>query len=172
MLAAALAGAALAGAQTSSAPEVPDAVRASAGARLLLVAHASGAQIYRCTQEADGTLHWTLKGPEAELRDDKGVIIGRHYAGPSWRHNDGSVVTGKAVAHVESPDPDSIPWLLVSAVGHEGHGALERVSLIQRIHTKGGQPPPAAQCSAAQRDVEARSAYSADYYFYAAGNGQ
>jgi len=170
LLTAALAGSAVAGAQPLSVPEVPDAIRAPAGSQLLLKAHASGAQIYRCMQEADGTLHWILKGPEAELRDDKGTVIGRHYAGPAWRHNDGSVVVGKAIAHVESPQPDSIPWLLLSAVGHEGHGALERVTGIQRIDTRGGLPPPAVQCDAARRDLEARSAYSADYYFYAAGD--
>jgi hypothetical protein len=171
-LAASAAASSAAGAQALSVPEVPDAIRAPAGAQLLLEAHASGAQIYRCTQEADGTLHWTLKAPDAELRDDKGALIGRHYAGPTWRHNDGSVVIGKAMAHVESPQPDSAPWLLLRAVGHEGKGVLERVTSIQRIHTRGGQPPPAAQCDAARRDAEARSAYSADYYFYADATGK
>jgi hypothetical protein len=157
---------ALAGVPASSTPEVPEAIRAPAGTELILTAHAAGAQIYRCTQEMDGTLHWTLKAPDAELRDDTGAVIGRHYAGPTWRHNDGSVVTAKAAAHVESPDPGSIPWLLLSAVSHEGHGVLERVSSIQRIHTRGGKPP-ADKCDPSKPGVETRIPYSADYYFYA-----
>src|SRR5207253_9964689 len=59
--------------------------------------------------------------------------------GPSWRHQDGSEVSGKAVARVESPDADSIPWLLVSATGHAGRGVLAGVTSIQRINTLGGQ---------------------------------
>ncbi len=114
-----------------------------------------------------GKPQWTLKAPEAELRDEKGALIGRHFAGPSWRHNDGSEVTGKAVARVDSPDPDSIPWLLVLAVNHAGNGALARVAHIQRIHTHGGQVPAGAQCDVAKRNAEVRVPYEADYYFYA-----
>jgi len=94
------------------------------------------------------------------------VVIGRHYAGPAWRHNDGSEVTGKAVARVESPDADSIPWLLVVATGHAGPGVFAGVTSIQRIHTKGGQPPPAATCDP-KKGKEARIPYTADYYFFA-----
>jgi hypothetical protein len=34
----------------------------------------------------------------------------------TMKHNDGSEVTGKASAKVDSPNPDSIPWLLVAAL--------------------------------------------------------
>jgi Protein of unknown function (DUF3455) len=76
-------------------------------------------------------------------------------------------ITGKAAAKVDSPDADSIPWLLVSVTGHSGTGVLSRVTTIQRIHTKGGQPPPAGDCNASKQSVEIKSSYSADYYFYA-----
>ena len=125
-------------AQAVSAPEVPEALKVPPGEGRVLQAHASGVQIYVCGQAADGKPQWTLKAPEAELRDEKGALIGRHFAGPSWRHNDGSEVTGRAVARVDSPDPDSIPSLLVLAVNHAGNGALARVAHIQRIHTHGG----------------------------------
>lgn len=148
-------------------PPVPEAIRAPAGERLVLKTHATGAQIYLCMSGAGGQLQWTLKAPDAELHDGKGAVIGRHYAGPTWRLNDGSEVTGKAVAHVDSPDPRSIAWLLVSVVSHAGKGALTPVTHIQRINTHGGQPPPAAQCDATKPNTEFRSAYSADYYFYA-----
>src|SRR5215472_9699607 len=76
-------------------PDVPDKIKAPAGEDVVLVAHASGSQIYVCQAGADGKMAWTLKAPEAELRDDKGVVIGKHYAGPTWKLNDGSEVTGK-----------------------------------------------------------------------------
>ena len=108
-----------------------------------------------------------LKAPEAELRDQHGAIIGRHFAGPSWKHNDGSEIKGKAVARVDAPDSESIPWLLVMVTDRSGNGVLNRVTSIQRVHTKGGQPPPASDCSAAKLNAEVKSRYTADYYFYA-----
>ena len=154
-------------AQGNSRPDVPDKIKAPAGEQVVLKAYASGSQIYVCQQGGDGKFAWTLKAPEAELRDDQGKIIGHHYAGPAWKHNDGSEVTGKAVARVDSPDPDAIPWLLVNAVGHSGSGVLAGVTTIQRINTKGGHPPAAAECSVGKQNAEVKSPYTADYYFYA-----
>ena len=131
------------------------------------MAHASGSQIYTCQPGTDGKFEWTLKAPEAELRNNQGEIVGHHYAGPAWKLNDGSEVTGRAVAKVDSPASDSIPWLQVTVARRSGNGMLSRVTTIQRIHTKGGQPPPAAECNALKEKVEAKSIYTADYYFYA-----
>ena len=119
------------------------------------------------SQDADGKLAWALKAPEAELHDQQGAVIGRHFAGPTWKDNDGSEVTGKAVAKVDAPDANSIPWLLVSVTGHSGDGVFSRVTSIQRIHTKGGLPPAASDCASSKQSVEVKSAYTADYYFYA-----
>jgi hypothetical protein len=151
--------------QGVSRPDVPDKIKAPAGEEVVLLAHASGSQIYVCQAATDGKFAWTLKAPDAELHDQQGAIIGHHFAGPTWKHNDGSEVTGKAAAKVDSPDADSIPWLLVSVTGHSGEGVLSRVSSIQRIHTKGGQPP--ADCDASKQGREVKSSYTADYYFYA-----
>ena len=151
--------------QESSRPDVPEKIQAPAGEQLVLKVHASGSQIYTCQQGTDGKFAWTLKAPEAELRDDKGQIVGSHYAGPTWKHNDGSEIKGKAVARVDSPDANSIPWLLVTVIGHSGNGVLSSVTSIQRIHTKGGQPPASA-CDASS-NAEMKSSYTADYYFYA-----
>jgi hypothetical protein len=154
-------------AQGFSYPDVPDQIRAPAGERVVLKAHASGVQIYVCTQGADGKFSWVLKAPDAVLLDDQGKIIGHHYAGPAWKHNDGSEVIGKAVARVDSPDSDSIPWLLVNVTSHSGNGVFTGVTTIQRINTKGGHPPASSECSAAQQGAEVKSSYMADYYFYA-----
>jgi hypothetical protein len=155
----------LASGQGVERPDVPDKIKAPASEEVVLQAHAAGSQIYVCQPGTDGTFAWTLKAPEAELHDQQGAVIGQHYAGPTWKDNDGSEVTGKAVARVDSPD--SIPWLLVNATGHSGEGVLSRVTSIQRIHTQGGLPPPAADCSSSKQNLEVKSNYTADYYFYA-----
>jgi hypothetical protein len=152
--------------QNAARPDVPQKLAAAATEEVVLQAHASGVQIYACQAGADQKLSWVLKAPEAELFDANGKSIGRHFAGPAWKHSDGSEVTGKAVAREDAPEPGAIPWLLVTVTGHSGTGALSRVTTIQRIHTKGGQPP-AAGCDDSHRGAESKSPYSADYYFYA-----
>jgi hypothetical protein len=163
----ALLSAGAAGSPIPPAAAVPEAIKTPAGESVVLIARASGAQIYLCAVGADGKSQWTLKAPDAELRDDKGKLIGHHSSGPAWELNDGSEVTGKATARVDSPEPHSIPWLLLSVVSHAGRGVLAAVTHIQRIHTHCGEAPPAVQCDASKRNTEARSLYSADYYFYA-----
>jgi hypothetical protein len=152
--------------QKELSPDVPDAIQAPAGEEVVLLAHATGSQIYTCQAAADGKFSWTLKAPDAELHDRKDKVIGQHSAGPSWKLKDGSEVTGKAAAHVDSLDGQSIPWLLVKVVSHSGNGLLTNVTTIQRVRTHGGQAP-ADGCDAAHHDAETKSSYSADYYFYA-----
>jgi|SRR5208282_280923 len=149
-----------------AAPDVPDSIQAPAGEEVALFAHATGSQIYTCQASADGKFSWTLKAPEAELHDRNDKAIGQHSAGPTWKLKDGSEVTGKAVAHVDALDEQSIPWLLVKVVNHSGSGLLSNVDTIQRVHTHGGKPP-AEGCDMSHRDAESKSSYTADYYFYA-----
>jgi Protein of unknown function (DUF3455) len=153
--------------QGISRPDVPDKIKAPAGEEVVLQAHATGSQIYICQPGAEGKPAWTLKAPEAELRNQQGATIGRHYAGPTWKDNDGSEITGKAAAKVDSPNSDSIPWLLVTITAHSGNGVLSQVTTVQRIHTQGGLPPPPAGCDASRQNIEVKSPYTADYYFYA-----
>jgi hypothetical protein len=152
--------------QKESAPDVPDTIQAPAGEEVVLFAHATGAQIYTCQSGAAGRFSWTLKAPQADLHDRNDKVIGQHSAGPKWKLKDGSEVTGKLAAQVDSLDADSIPWLLVKADSHAGKGLLANVTTIQRVHTHGGKPP-AEGCDASHRDAETKSSYSADYYFYA-----
>jgi hypothetical protein len=148
-------------------PEVPDSLRAPAGEDVILSAHATGVQIYLCQAETEQKSAWVLKAPEAELTDETGKKIVQHSAGPAWKHVDGSEVTGKVIAKLDAPKPGAIPWLLLSAASHTGEGILVRVTTIQRIHTEGGLPPKASDCDGSANGKESRSAYSADYYFYA-----
>ena len=150
---------------TLAAQQIPQQLQPPAGEQLLLQVHAKGDQIYTCKGDA-AQFAWTLKAPDAQLFDKDGKAFGKHFAGPSWEAADGSRVTGKAVANAPSPDADSIPWLLVNVVSHEGSGVLSRATTIQRLNTKGGKAP-ASGCDAAHSGQELRVAYSADYLFYA-----
>jgi Protein of unknown function (DUF3455) len=147
------------------AQQVPPQLQPPANEHLLIRVRAKGDQIYTC-KEAAGQFAWTLKAPDAQLFDKEGKPFGKHFAGPSWKANDSSLVTGKAVANVPSPDADSVAWLLVKVVSHEGRGVLSRVTSIQRINTKGGKAPSSG-CEAAQAGQEIRVHYTADYLFYA-----
>jgi hypothetical protein len=149
-----------------SPPDVPDAIQVPAGEEVVLYTHATGWQIYTCKKDPDAKFAWALKAPEADLHDRGDKVIGKHSAGPTWKLKDGSEVKGKAAAHVDSLDADSIPWLRLEVVEHSGKGLLSNVDTIQRVHTQGGQPP-ADGCDAAHPDAESRSRYTADYYFYA-----
>jgi hypothetical protein len=140
-------------------PSFPEALKAPAGEQLGAHARASGQQIYIC----DGS-QWTLRAPDATLFDEAGHQVGSHFAGPTWQWSDGSRVTGKPIASV-TPDPESIPWLLLTATGHSGDGAMKKVVSIQRLQTKGGKAP-ANGCGASHKGESARISYTADYYFY------
>jgi hypothetical protein len=139
----------------------PDNLKPSANERATLQAHADGDQIYVC----DGT-SWMLSRPDAKLFTGSGKQIGSHFAGPTWEYSDGSRVMAKPVA-TATPNPDSIPWLLLKATDHQGEGIMKRVTSIQRLSTQGGKPP-ATGCDAQHKGQEARSHYTALYLFYTA----
>jgi len=105
----------LAMAQQPSRPEVPEKLSAPAAEHVILQAHATGSQIYVCQAGPDQKLAWVLKAPEADLSDSHGDVIIKHYAGPTWHHNDGSEVVGKVAARQDAPDATDIPWLLLTA---------------------------------------------------------
>jgi hypothetical protein len=144
----------------SSLPSVPDNLKPPAGAKIVLQARAAGDQVYNC----DGA-NWVFSRPDAKLLDESGKQIGSHFAGPTWESSDGSRVIGKAVASA-TPDPDSIPWLLLEAEDHQGNGLMASVTSIQRLATSGGKAP-ATGCDSAHKGTEARSHYTAIYVFYA-----
>ena len=136
----------------------PVSIEAPPGAKLLLEAKGDGAQVYTCTDS-----HWVLKAPDAKLLDAQGQVIGTHFAGPTWRLNDGSEVKGKLIASQPAPDGKSIPWLLVGAVPGSGSGKFAEVAYIRRTETSGGAAPKEA-CTSGELPVP----YTAKYSFYAA----
>lgn len=152
-----------------TAPVVPDKLKAPSGELPFLKAFAKGAQIYICTANAtDATkFEWTLKAPEAELFNEQGVKIGKHYAGPTWEGTDGSKVVGEVKERADAPAAKGIPWLLLKAKENTGTGLLSKVSSVQRVDTVAGFAPRAENCDQTKKDSEARIDYSATYYFYA-----
>jgi hypothetical protein len=150
----------------ATAQQAPQNLQPPTNEHVLLQVHATGNQIYSCNVDGAQSI-WTLKAPEAQLYGKGGKSFGKHFAGPSWKANDGSQVTGKAVANMPSPDKNSIPWLLVTVVSRNGAGVLAAVTSIQRLNTQGGKAP-ASGCDAAHVGREVRVRYSADYVFFAA----
>jgi hypothetical protein len=140
-------------------PAVPDNLKPSGDERLAQKARATGDQIYVC----DGS-GWVFSRPDAKLLSASGAQVGSHFAGPTWESSDGSRVIGRPVASF-TPDPDSIPWLLLTATDHQGDGSMGHVSSVQRLSTKGGKAP-ASGCDSSHKGTETRSHYTAVYVFY------
>jgi hypothetical protein len=147
--------------------DIPAPLRVSTNAVVRQQTHAEGVQIYRCRADKDDAARfvWLLKEPEADLFDHAGKKIGKHYAGPTWEAKDGSKVTGEVVARADSPDPNAVAWLLLSAKSTSGEGLFKGVRFIQRLHTVGGNAPSDG-CDHASAGREVRVSYSAEYWFY------
>ena len=140
---------------------IPANLRPSANESLKRVIHAKGAQIYECRDQK-----WVFVAPEAELYDERGNLVGRHYAGPSWEATgDGSKVVGTVKSRADAPEAHAIPWLLLSTKSVGGNGYFSDVTSIQRVATHGGAAPG----SGCPHDgLVARVSYTADYYFFSA----
>ena len=151
------------------APDVPPALRPPADQVLLLEAAATGVQIYSCalSPTQPGQFEWVFKAPEATLMDASGKVLGKHFSGPSWEAEDGSMVVGAVQARDPGPDPHAIPWLLLNAKTTSASGLFSKVTSIQRLKTKGGNPP-STSCGPEQAGQVLRVPYTASYYFYSA----
>lgn len=121
-----------------------------------------GFQVYTC--DAAGPA-WRLKAPDAVLLDASGRQVGTHFAGPSWRAADGSVVVGEPIATSPAPTPGAIPWLVLRAKSHQGQGVFAKVGFIVRTHTEGGAAS-ATGCDAQHAGAESRVPYTATYTFF------
>src|SRR5579872_3324715 len=90
---------------TANAQTALPAAIAAPGETAVLTVHAEGAQVYECKAGADGKLTWVFREPIASLFVD-GKTIGRHFAGPSWEHIDGSAVTAKGAGSAPGATAD------------------------------------------------------------------
>jgi hypothetical protein len=88
--------------------------------------------------------------------------VGTHFAGPTWESNSGSKVVGQRLAAC-TPDPNSIPWLLLAAASTRGPGVFDGVTFVQRVNTVGGKAPSAPGANVGD---EVQVPYTAEYSFY------
>jgi len=130
------------------------------GRTALLSVQAVGVQIYDCRADEAGHMTWKFREPLAILTTN-GQTVGRHFAGPSWQLNDGSVMVGKVVAQKPGATVKDISLLQLDVAGREGTGLLSRVTSVERLETHGGAF--AGECQqAGTLHVEP---YSAQYVF-------
>jgi len=142
----------------ASTTPVPENLKPASGQSLKRIVPAKGVQIYECRES-----RWLFVAPEADLFDQRGNLIGRHYAGPHWEATgDGSKVVGKLKSRADAPATNAIPWLLLDAKSVGGKGDFSDVTSIQRVATAGGLAPK-GDCATGDR---ARVDYTADYYFF------
>jgi hypothetical protein len=145
---------------------LPEAVRVPAGQKMRMATTGVGEITYECREKKDmaGAHEWAFVAPVATLYAADRTVVGKYYAGPTWESADGSKVTGKQLA-VAPASPGNIPLQLVKAEPAMGAGAMQGVSYIQRLNTKGGVAPAMA-CDAAAKGKRQQVAYEADYVFY------
>ena len=152
--------------QAQQTPQQPAAsIDLPAGAQVVLEAQGNGVQKYLCAEMHDGAnggLKWVLTGPDAKLLDASGKIIGTHFAGPTWKLNDGGQVQGELIASKPSPQSNSVAWLLLRAKAGTATGSLANVAYIRRTETIGGAPLSPV-CEAGKN---LQVGYTARYTFY------
>ena len=142
---------------------LPDAITAP-GETAILKLHAEGAQVYECKTGTDGALTWAFREPIATLFQD-GKTVGRHYAGPTWEHSDGSAIVGQVAGTAPGSVAMDIPWLKLGVTTRRGNGALSPATTVQRINTVGGRLTGACYKAGTYESVP----YSADYVFLRKG---
>ena len=149
---------------------LPDAVKVPMGHVVAMETVGAGDITYECRAKKDmaGQFEWVFVGPDARLVDRMGTQIGRYYGPPAtWENRDGSKVTGTQVAVAPAAGTGDIPLQLVKAGPAMGMGAMQGVSYIQRVATRGGVAPAIA-CGAAAAGQRQVVKYQADYIFWRA----
>jgi hypothetical protein len=151
-------------------PCVPAGLEVPAGNELASHSTGVGVQIYVWTVNPTNAVlaSWVFKAPHAVLfashRNERGELVGIHFAGPIWQGNDGSKVVGARVASV-TVDATAIPWLLLQATSTSGDGTFTDTTYIHRLNTVGGLAPTTPGGTVGE---EALVPYIAEYYFYRA----
>jgi hypothetical protein len=121
--------------------------------------HAEGVQIYECKPAANG-LAWSFREPVAALFED-GKTVGRHFAGPRWELDDGSLIKGKVTQTVPGATAADVSWLKLDVVQTANTGQLAQATGVYRMNTHGGALSGACAVAGALRPV----VYAADYIF-------
>jgi len=147
-----------------------ESIRVPAGNVVALETTGVGVLNYECRANvaATGQVGWTLVTPKADLIDRTGKTVGT-YSGPpaTWTHMDGSTVTGMQIAIAPAVGANNIAIQLSRGTPGMNAGAMQGVTYIQRINTKGGQDITKA-CSSVDIGDKLTLPYQADYIFWKA----
>ena len=147
-----------------------DRIQVPTGHVVALETTAVGVLNYECKANPAnaGAIGWVLVKPQAELVDRTGKAVAQ-YVGPpaTWTHMDGSSVVGTQVALAPRPGASNLAYQLSTGASSATPGALQNITYIQRIKTKGGVELTKA-CT--QNDVGDKQTlpYQADYIFWKA----
>lgn len=147
---------------------LPATVQVPAGHKVAMETVGVGQITYECRAKKDMTGHeWVFVGPDAKLMSRSGQVVGSYYGPPAtWASNDGSKVTGAQLA-VAPAGTGNIPLQLVQVQSAAGMGAMQGVTYIQRVATRGGVAP-AMPCDGAKQGTKQIVDYQADYIFWKA----
>ncbi|MDB5743841.1 MAG: hypothetical protein JWR68_2156 [Polaromonas sp.] len=147
-----------------------DQIQAPPGHVVALETTAVGLLNYECKANPAnaGAIGWVLVSPQAELVDRAGKTVAK-YAGPpaTWTHMDGSSVVGQQIAIAPRPGATNLAYQLSKGTPGATPGALQNITYIQRIKTKGGQDLSKA-CSSSDVGDKLTLPYQADYIFWKA----
>ncbi|MGQ2978483.1 MAG: DUF3455 domain-containing protein [Polaromonas sp.] len=150
---------------------LPAAVQVPAGNKVALETVGVGEITYQCSAKKDiaGQYEWVFVGPDARLLDRSGKQVGKYYGPPAtWEAMDGSKLTAVQLAVAPNTGmAGSIPLQLVKGNPAMGSGAMQGVTYIQRVDTRGGVAP-AMPCAAGNLNAKQIVKYQADYIFYKA----
>ena len=156
---------------TYSQAALPAAVQVPSGNKVAMETVGVGEITYQCSARKDmaGQYEWVFVGPDAKLNDRGGKQVGKYYGPPAtWESMDGSRLTAVQVAVAPNTGmAGSIPLQLVKANPAMGAGAMQGVTYIQRVDTRGGVAP-AMPCTAGNINSKQIVKYQADYIFYKA----
>jgi hypothetical protein len=175
-------------------PLVPAELQVPRGNTAYLKGHAVGTQNYIC-QVTESGFSWKFIGPQATLfvmlewnNFQIAQQITTHFLSPNpienglaratWQSSlDTSAVWAKAIASSTDPNyvtPGAIPWLLLQTAGTRqgptGGMVLSQTTFVQRLSTSGGAMPATGCSTSAEAGTTVFMPYTADYYFYKAGN--
>ncbi len=149
--------------------DLPAAVQVPPGHQVAMETVGIGQITYECRAKKDmaNEHEWVFVGPDAKLQTRGGSVIGKYWGPPAtWENNDGSKVTATQVA-VSPAGEGNIPLQLVKANPASGMGAMQGVTYIQRVATKGGVAPN-MPCAATNVGSKQIVQYQADYIFWKA----
>jgi hypothetical protein len=149
---------------------LPASIQVPAGNRVAMETVGKGTIVYECRDKANmpGQVEWTFAGPDAQLMDRSGKVVGRYYGPPAtWESMDGSKLTATQLA-VAPSGATSLPYQLVKANPAMGSGAMTGVTYIQRVALTGGVAPTTMACTAMNKGQKTTVPYQADYIFWKA----